>query len=101
MKLRTLALSLSVVAMAACSTIDQNTIANRLTDFGLSRNHAECLASELDSRLDDGQLNEFARFLNKLDRAETGMQALASLREIEDPAIARAVTRSLFACPLS
>lgn len=100
MNIRTFALGLSVVAMAACSTVDRMTIADRLVGLGLSRDLSECMATELDGRLNDRQLNEFARFLTKLDQADSGLQAISSLREIEDPAIARSVTVSSIQCAI-
>lgn len=101
MTIRTLALGLSLLAVTACATVSKLTIADRLENLGLSRDRSVCMADELDDRLNDDQLNKFARFTVELDRADTALEAISSLRQIEDPRIARAVTASAFSCALN
>lgn len=100
MTIRTLALGLSVLAMTACATASKMTIADRLENLGLSRDRSECMANELDDRLNDNQLAKFARFTVQLDRAESPLEAISSLRQIDDNRIAGAVTASAFSCAL-
>jgi hypothetical protein len=88
------------LASAACATIDKATIADRLEKFGLSRDRAVCMSNELDDRLDDKQLGQFARFVSRLEQADTVLEARRSLRQVEDPKIARAVTGSFFSCAI-
>jgi hypothetical protein len=92
------ALCVLALALSACATIDRATIADRLEKFGLSRDRAVCMAGELDDRLDDKQLGQFARFVSRLEKADTVLEARRSLRQVEDPKIARAVTASFFSC---
>ncbi len=90
-----------MVAIGACSTVDRMTIADRLQNLGISRDRAECMARELDDRLNDDQLRRFARFTVELDRAESALQAIGALRQIDEPRIARAVTSSAFSCAIN
>lgn len=90
-----------VAAAAGCATIDKRTIADRLQKLGLSEDRAVCMAGELDDRLDDKQLGTFARFVSRLEQADTTLQALSSLRQVDDAKIARVVTASAFSCALS
>ncbi|MEO1658344.1 MAG: hypothetical protein AAFR65_11520 [Pseudomonadota bacterium] len=84
-------------ALAACAT-STDTIEKRLVNLGLDEGRAGCMAEDLDNRLNDKQLSEFAGFTTNLDRAETPVQAIASLKSIDDPLIARAVVASSVAC---
>lgn len=88
------------LAAAGCSTVSKITIADRLQNLGLSRDRSECMAGELDDRLNDDQLAKFARFTVSLDRADGPLEAISSLREIDDTRIAGAVTASAFSCAL-
>ena len=99
--LRIIVLGGAILAVAACATVDKMTIADRLQNLGLSRDRSECMARELDDRLNDDQLRRFARFTVELDSADPALEALGSLRSIDDPRIARAVTSSAFSCALN
>ena len=101
MMIRSAALALAALAMTACASVSKLAIADRLENLGLSRDRSECMAQELDDRLNDDQLGKFARFTVQLDRAESTLDALNSLRQIDDPRITRAVTASAFSCALS
>ena len=84
-------------ALAACAT-STDTIEKRLINLGLDDNRAGCMATDLDARLDDRQLSDLAKFTTNLDRAETPVAAISSLKSIEDPLIARAVVASSVKC---
>lgn len=99
--IRTFALALSVLAMTACATASKKTIADRLENLGLSRDRSECMASELDDRLNDDELGQFARFTTQLDQSESALEAMQALRQIDDPKIARAVTGAAFSCAIN
>ncbi|NNU16723.1 hypothetical protein HK107_10355 [Parvularcula sp. ZS-1/3] len=98
---RCLLAALAVLSATACATASKITIADRLENLGLSRDRSECMANELDDRLNDDQLSKFARFTVQLDKADSALQAISALRQIEDPKIARAVTGSAFSCALN
>lgn len=89
-----------VIILSACATASRMTITDRLENVGLSRDRAACMASELDDRLNDEQLAKFARFTVDLDRADSPLDAVRSLRRIDDNRIAGAVTASAFSCAL-
>lgn len=98
MTYRSLALLLGVAAVAACASSSKITIAQRLEDFGFAPDRSECIANELDDRLGDDELNQFARFLTEQERAETMLDRVVALRQIDDPKIGRAIAGSLFSC---
>jgi len=100
MIIRPLILGAGVLALTACATVSRMTIADRLENLGLSRDRSECMASELDDRLNDEQLAKFARFTVDLDRASGPLDAVRSLRRIDDNRISGAVTASAFSCAL-
>ena len=100
MNLRFGALAAALLSMTACASVSKMTIADRLENLGLSRDRSECMAEELDDRLNDDQLGKFARFTVQLESSETTLEALNSLRQIDDPKITRAVTESAFSCAL-
>lgn len=100
MILRFLACSCTLLVLAGCATYSKLTIADRLENLGLSRDRSVCMADELDDRLNDDQLARFARFTVQLDRSDSPLEAIASLREIDDNRIAGAVTASAFSCAL-
>ncbi|MEE4212879.1 MAG: hypothetical protein V2I43_26835 [Parvularcula sp.] len=101
MKPTRLGLCALLIAIASCSTVSRMTIADRLNNLGISRDRSECMARELDDRLSDEQLRRFAGFTVELDRADTALEAIGALREIDEPRIARAVTASAFSCAIN
>lgn len=100
MVVRSFVLGLGLISLAACATVSRMTIEDRLENLGLSRDRAECMATELDDRLNDEQLAKFARFTVDLDRASGPLEAIRSLRQIDDNRISGAVTASAFSCAL-
>lgn len=90
----------AAATLGACATASKMTIVDRLENVGLSRDRAQCMATELDDRLNDEQLAKFARFTVDLDRAEGPLEAVRALRQIDDNRIAGAVTASAFSCAL-
>lgn len=98
MKRAILVFGLLAMGAAACATASKVTIANRLEAAGLSRENSVCMARELDDRLDDEQLAEFARFTVQVSRSDTAKGVVSELRKISNPQIASAVLRSSIAC---
>jgi hypothetical protein len=91
---------LTLLSLAACATAARATIENRLVSLGLSQARASCMASELDERLDDGELTELARHTFSLSRADDPAEVVEALGGIDDFTIARAVASSGIACIL-
>jgi hypothetical protein len=90
----------AAAVLAGCATYSKLTIADRLENLGLSRDRSVCMADELDDRLNDDQLARFARFTVDLDRADSPLEIVGSLRSIEDNRIAGAVAASAFSCAI-
>ncbi len=97
--IRSALLLTGLLGLTACATASKMTIADRLQELGLSEDRAECMADELDDRLDDRELSEFADFTVTITK-ERGTGVLAALREIDNPRIAGAVAGSGVACVL-
>jgi hypothetical protein len=96
---------LSVVALilfaAACATGSPRAkIADRFVDFGVSEERADCLASELDERLERDDLNDVADYIGGLNEATSAGEALDALLRIGNPRAAAAIARASLACAL-
>lgn len=99
--MRSVLVFIGLAALAGCATTSpKSTIEARLHDFGLSRGQSACAADHLDSRLNDRELREFARFTNEIRDPETPREVFASLERISDRDIAAAVAAAGVRCAL-
>lgn len=86
-------------AASACATISPRVrIENRLQEFGVSESRSECLASELDERLDRSDLEAVAEFVGELNEATSAGETLDALLSIDNPRAASAIARAGLAC---
>ncbi|MBT8472757.1 MAG: hypothetical protein HKP25_01015 [Marinicaulis sp.] len=85
--------------IAACATGgSRGKVENGLIDFGLSEERAECIANELDDRLDRSDMADVAYFLEGINDASSAGGALDALLEIDNPRAATAIGRAGLAC---
>ncbi|WOI53630.1 hypothetical protein [Parvularcula sp. LCG005] len=96
-----LALILSALALSACSTVSKFTIEDRLQELGLSASRADCMADQLERRLNDRQLRKFADFTVTLTSKNSPFEVIDALGRISDPEIGGAVAASSVACIIS
>lgn len=88
-----------VTLVAACATLSpRSAIENRFVELGVSPSRAECLADDLDERLDRDELGNVADFLENLNEAGSAGGALDALLAIDDPNIAAAIARASVSC---
>lgn len=84
---------------AACATLSpQSRIENRFIDLGLSKDRAECLAFEIDDRLDRREMDIVADYLDGIDRADSAREVLSALADIDNSEAATAIARAAIAC---
>ncbi len=99
---RSAALLGAFLMLASCATVSPRIrIEDRFFELGLSRERAECLADELDERLDRGDLRDVADFLTDLNDAGSAGGALDALLSIDNPRIAASIARASVACAFS
>lgn len=85
--------------IASCATISPRVrLENRLVEFGLSEQRAECMASELDERLDRSDLKAVADYVSELNKATSPGEALDALLSIDNNRAAGAIARAGIAC---
>lgn len=96
MRIATIAVSL--VCLASCATAARATLENRFEAIGLSPKMASCMVDDLDQRLDDSDLRDLARYTVGLSRADTPLQAIDTLMDIDNPRAVAAVGRAAFSC---
>ncbi len=92
-----LLLAASLVA-AGCVTSSRATLAQRLTEIGLPRATASCMADDLAERLPSDDLRALARFTTRLSRAPSTAAAIEQLARIDNPRAAIAIGRAAFSC---
>ncbi len=93
------ALTGAALMVASCATLSpRNRIEDRFFELGLSRDRSECLAAELDERLDRSDLNDVADFLDDLNEAGSAGGALDALLGIDNPRAAASIARASIAC---
>jgi|GEM_PF-5835056 len=85
---------------ASCASSPQGRIESRLINIGVDSANAECLASELNTKLDRQELNSVADFLDGLDRSDSPGEAIDALLSIDDPRAAAGVARAGISCAL-
>lgn len=85
--------------LASCATVSPRArIEDRFYELGLSQERSECLADELDERLDRDELKDVADFLTDLNDAGSAGGALDALLSIDNPRIAASIARASVAC---
>ena len=85
--------------MTACATGGtRGQVENGLIDFGLSKERSECIADELDDRLDRSDMADVAYFLEGINDASSAGGALDALLEIDNSRAAAAIGRAGLAC---
>jgi hypothetical protein len=98
-------LCLPLLALAACAQPFEGRVASRLTEAGLPRGMADCMAKRWVDRLSLVQLQKIATLSEDLAR-ERGQGRLTigrfieRVRAVDDPEIVSVVTSSSVACAL-
>jgi len=88
--------------ISACAAVSPRArIENRFLEFGVSENRANCLARELDERLDRDDLADVADFIGSLNEATSAGSALDALLGIDNASAAAAIVPSGIACTFS
>lgn len=92
-------LVLAALALAGCATLSPRVrIENRFVELGLSPGKADCMAKELDDRLDRADLNAVADFVGELNEAGSAGGVLDALLGIDNASAAAAIAASGVAC---
>lgn len=100
--MRTSLFLLLAFSIAACATLSpRKRIENRFVEFGLSDNKAECMASELDDRLDREDLSAVADFVGNVNAAGSAGETLDALLSIDNARAAGAIAAAGVACAFS
>ena len=93
---------LAACALGACATLSPRmSIENRFVELGLSENRAECMAGELDDRLDRDDLSAVADFVGELNAAGSAGGVLDALLGIDNARAAAAIGAASVACAFS
>ncbi len=85
---------------AACASGPRARLEGQLVKAGVDVATAECLAFELNERLDREEVNSISTFLDGLDRSQSPGDALDALLSIDDPRAAAGVARAGVTCAL-
>lgn len=94
-----------LVAVAACAQPFEGRVASRLTEAGLSRPMAECMAKRWVDRLNVLQLRKISSLSDDLSKersrgALTVGRLIERVRAVDDPEIFAVVSSSSIACAL-
>lgn len=102
--LATLALTVLPLSMlASCAQPFEGRVATRLSDAGLSRPMAECMAGRWTDRLTVFQLKKISNLTDDLQREGrrlTVARFVDRVRQVNDPEIFEVVSASTLACAL-
>lgn len=99
MMLKKSILFLAALSLVACATVSPRArIENRLVNIGLTERKAECMAYELDDRLDRQDLNDVADFLGDVKDASSTGENIDALLNIGNARAAAAIAASGLAC---
>lgn len=95
----------AVAALAGCAQPFEGRVASRLTEAGLSRPMAECMAKRWVKRLNVLQLRKISSLSDDLGRERkqgrlTVGRFIERVRAVDDPEIVEVVSSSSFACAL-
>ncbi|RFB05834.1 hypothetical protein [Parvularcula marina] len=96
--MRRILLTIASFSLVACATVSKLTIEDRLRELGMSRAQADCVADELDERLDDGRLRDVARTLDDLTDDAGPRNVIDALGRVNDDRIARAAAQAGVSC---
>ncbi|HNR76159.1 MAG TPA: hypothetical protein PKM48_03455 [Parvularculaceae bacterium] len=88
----------SLVLLASCATSAKATLNDRFQAIGLSPAMADCMVDDLDDRLDDRDLRDLADFTVGVSRADSALEAVERLLEIDNPRAVAAIGRAAFSC---
>ncbi|MEM8770385.1 MAG: hypothetical protein AAGD92_01935 [Pseudomonadota bacterium] len=92
----------AMAAVSACASLSPRAeIEDQFVSLGISRDRAECLADDLDERLDRDELVDVSNFVGSLNAADSAGGALDALLGIDNPRIAGAIARASVACAFS
>ena len=85
--------------VASCSAVSPHVrIENRLVEFGFSEERAECMAEELDDRLDREDMKAVADFVGDLNAADSAGETLDALLGIDNSRAAGAIAAAGVSC---
>ena len=93
-----LAAGIACICLTACVASPKSQIEERFVAFGLSAERAGCLATELDDRLENNDLQAVADFVDGLSAADSPGATLDTLLSIDNPRAASAVARAGLSC---
>lgn len=98
---RLLTIIAAVVLMAGCTTIAKYSLQDSLQQIGFTDRQAGCMADQLEDRLSDEDLQDLARHLRTVTRADSTGGAFSALTKINNPRVIGAATASGFSCALA
>ena len=103
--MRRLAFSLLLLPLAACAQSFEGRVAGRLTEAGISRPMADCMAERWVSRLNLVQLRKVSHLAVDLQRERgqgrlTVARFIERVRAVDDPEIVQVVSSSAAICAL-
>jgi hypothetical protein len=98
-------LIIPVLALAACAQPFEGRVASRLTEAGLSRTMADCMAKRWVERLNVLQLRKISSLSEDLGKERdqgrlTVGRLIERVRAVDDPEIVSVVSSSSIACAL-
>ncbi len=97
--MKKISLLLAGLTFAACATLSPRVrIENRFVELGLSENKAECMAHELDDRLDRDDMAAVADFVGDLNAAGSAGAVLDAMLGIDNARAAGAIGAAGVAC---
>jgi len=88
----------ALVVITGCATAARYTLQDRFRAIGIPAGTADCMVGELDQRLTDDDLQDFARYTLRLTRADSTFAAVRSLMTIDNPRAVTAIGRSAVSC---
>ena len=96
--MRFISAALVFALLASCATAAKATLNDRFRAIGLSPEMADCMVDDIDQRLDDRDLQDLAEFTVGVARADSALEAIDSLRRIDNPRAVAAIGRAAFSC---
>lgn len=96
--MRIISAALALALLASCATSAKATLNDRFRAIGLPPEMADCMVDDLDARLDNRDLQDLARYTVGLSRADSAMEAVDSLMQIDNPRAVAALGRAALSC---
>lgn len=96
--MRIILAAVSVALLASCATAAKVTLNDRFRAIGLSPEMADCMVDDLDERLDDRDMRDLADYAMTISRADSSLEAVDRLLDIDNPRAVAAIGRSAFSC---